>query len=132
MKAKYTIAVCDILGFSSLVERASLDDIVNDTLTWLSKALHHSLHGGNFSDGSMTLTELQAHPNVGLSWFSDTILLFTRRNDNDCLQSLLQCLSWLLFETMYVSTVRVRCGISYGEAFIDPENSLFVGLPIAR
>lgn len=63
MKGNYTIAVCDILGFSDLIEKASLDSIVNDALAWFAKALHHSLHHQNFPDHRVTLNELQSHQN---------------------------------------------------------------------
>ena len=132
MKAKYTIAECDILGFSSIVERASLDDIVNDALTWLSKALHHSLHGGNFPDGSMTLQSFKliqmsaclGFPIPSCSSHAATITtvysLFSSVLAGSCSKP---CTS-----ARFVSDA----AFSYGEAFIDPENSLFVGLPIAR
>jgi hypothetical protein len=129
VKDRYTVALCDILGFRELVQASAIDRVMGN-LAWFSKALHHSLFHEDFPEQPVPLTELQAHPNVGVAWFSDTALLFTRRDDDDCLQSLLQTLNWLLFETMMVRPVRLRCGVSYGEAFIDPANSLFVGAPI--
>lgn len=132
MKANYTVAVCDILGFGSYVKRSSLDCIINDSLSWFSKAMYQLLNKSEFPEHQVTLKELQSNPQLGMAWFSDTILVYTRHDDDKCLCSLLQFLSFLLFETMYVSEVRIRCGVSYGEAFIDPENSLFVGLPIVN
>jgi hypothetical protein len=42
---------------------------------------------------------------------------------------LLQTIEWLLFETMHYPT-RMRADIAYGDAFIDPKNAMYVGVPI--
>lgn len=38
-------------------------------------------------------------------------------------------MAWLLFETIH-GTTRIRAGIAYGDAFIDPKNAMYVGEPI--
>ncbi len=43
---------------------------------------------------------------------------------------MLSTISWLLFETIIEFTTRIRCGISYGEVYIDSKNSIYVGTPI--
>jgi hypothetical protein len=43
---------------------------------------------------------------------------------------LLTTVASLLFETIVQGTTRVRAGVSYGDAFIDHDNSLYVGKPI--
>ena len=46
MHGKYLVAVCDILGFSALVQSQPLDLVVKDALGWFSSALNHSIHRG--------------------------------------------------------------------------------------
>jgi hypothetical protein len=124
------IAVCDVLGFSSLVEKIALDDVVNSSLGWLRKALHHSLHKREFPGEIPKKDELLGNDHVGLAWFSDTILLYTRRSDDEAIRQLVQTVGWLLFETMMGGSTRTRGGISFGEAYIDREDSIFVGKPL--
>jgi len=126
----YTIAVCDILGFTRLVQRNPLEQVVGKSLGWLRRALHHSIHKVDFPSEAPSLKQLQEHPNVGLAWFSDTILLYTREDTEECLRSLISGVGWLLFETMFTPDVRLRCGISHGESYIDSEQSVYVGQPI--
>lgn len=126
----YTIAVCDILGFSNLVETNPLDRVVDIAIGWLRKAFSHSIHKNGFPNDVPTLSELQDQTNLGIAWFSDTILLYTLRDTDKCLQSLLSTLGWLIFETIFVPETRIRCGVSYGIAYIDQENSIYVGMPL--
>lgn len=130
MLKNYMIAICDILGFTRLVQKNSVEQIVENSLGWLRKSLHHSIHKLDFPSDVPSLKQLQDHPNVGLAWFSDTILLYTREDTEECIRSLLSGVGWLLFETMLTPDVRLRCGISYGESYIDPEESVYVGHPI--
>lgn len=129
MKSNYALAVCDILGFSILIQENSLDDVVQVHLRRLRKALHHSIHKGEFPVEAPSLQALQDQSELGLAWFSDTILIYTLEDTDDNLRALTSCLGWLLFETIYART-RLRCGVSYGEAFIDAENSIYVGKPL--
>jgi hypothetical protein len=129
MYRKYTIALCDILGFSDLVKGNPLDAVVDDVLGWFRKALHHSINKNGWPEIVPAFDEINKNSRIGLAWFSDTILLFTREDTNESLQELLQTVEWLLFETM-LYTPRMRAGIAYGDAFIDPKNAMYVGVPI--
>lgn len=126
----YTVAVCDVLGFSDLVNKTDLGTLVDDHLAKLQGCLSHSIHKQIFSNQVPSLTEITAHPKVGIAWFSDTVLLYTREDNDACLQELYATVGWLLFETLIQSRTRIRAGIAYGEAFIDAPNSLYVGRPI--
>ena len=130
MLRKYFIAVCDILGFSKLIEDDPLDVVVNNSIAWFRRSLHHSLHKDGFPEKPPDFEVLNRHPDVGLVWFSDTILLYTKEDSNDCVISLLSTIGWLIFETLVQGKMKIRCGISYGDAFVDPNNSLYVGRPI--
>lgn len=131
MKANYLIAVCDILGFSSLVDSNPLDAVVDRSLGWFRKALHHSIHKNGFPDKVPQTRDLEAHEHIGVSLFSDTIFLYTLIDTDEAVRQLIITLGWLIFETIFGGT-RIRGGVSYGEAFIDKENSIFVGRPIVE
>ena len=130
MKGQYAIAVCDILGFSKLVEEVDLGQIVDGHIGFLRKAVHHSMIMGEFPEEPPKFDSLQENSLLGLAWFSDTILIFTREDSEAAFQELIRCLSWLIFETTLGGGTRIRCGVSFGEAFIDPGNSLIIGQAI--
>ena len=126
------VAVCDILGFSTLVGSKPLTFVVDQALGWLRKALYHSLHKEGFPEHTPNISDLRNHEHLGFAWFSDTLLLYTRDDSPECIQQIIQTVGWLLFETIIAGNTRLRCGISYGETFIDEENGLFVGRPIVE
>jgi len=130
MQGRYTIALCDILGFSDLVKRTDLRTLVDTSLAWLRRSLHHSMHKNNFPAEVPTIEELNAHQKLGIAWFSDTLLMYTRMDEDDAVLELFQTVGWLLFETMFNGGTRFRAGIAHGEAFIDATNSMYVGEPI--
>lgn len=131
MYSKYTIALCDILGFSDLVKSNPLDGVVDKVLGWFRQALHFSINKNGWPESVPTFDEINKNSKIGLAWFSDTILLFTREDTDENLQELLQTVEWLLFGTMYYTT-RIRAGIAYGDAFIDTKNAMYVGVPIVE
>ena len=51
---------------------------------------------------------------------------------DDTLRTLTSTLGWLLFETVLEADTRLRSGVSYGEVFIDAENSIYVGQPLIQ
>jgi hypothetical protein len=130
MRGSFTVAVCDILGFSRLVERQPLAAVVDNAIGWFRKALSHSLLKSGFPSDVPPLTALEGHPHVGVAWFSDTILLYTKHDSDEAVRELLSTVAWLLFETMLDGVTKIRGGIAHGDAHIDPQNSLYVGTPI--
>ena len=62
-----------------------------------------------------TLTDINTHAKVGIAWFSDTILLYTREDSDDCIRALLGTVGWLLFETILEGHTRIRAGVAYGK-----------------
>lgn len=131
MNKHYTIALCDILGFSKLVSRNKLEVIVNDVLGWLRKAVHFSINKCDWPETIPSFEEIDNNSNIGIVWFSDTILIYTREDSDQSLRELLEAVAWLLFSTN-ISTTRIRAGIAYGEAFIDPQNAMYVGQTIVE
>lgn len=132
MQPQSLIAVCDILGFSDLVSKHPLEAVVGNAVGWFRKALKHSVLGGDFAASPPATRDLDGHPNVSVAWFSDTVLLYTKRDTDEAVGELLQAVASLLFETILEGTTRIRAGIAYGEAYMDPENSIYVGVPIVE
>lgn len=130
MKSNRMVAVCDILGFSNVVNSVPLDVVVDRYLGPLQKALWHSIHKGDFPEKNPSLEEIRKEASLGLAWFSDTILIYAFNDSDEALRKLLVCLGWLIFETMIGGRTRIRCGVSYGETYIDPENSFYIGKPL--
>ena len=67
MRGNCTVAVCDILGFSELVERQPLDAVVDNVIGWFRKAPSHSLLKSGFPSDVARLTDLEADPHVGVA-----------------------------------------------------------------
>ncbi|MBU2537472.1 MAG: hypothetical protein KKH22_03465 [Proteobacteria bacterium] len=126
----YFVAVCDILGFSNLIRTKELGVVVGQALAWFRKALSHSVHKVEFPDAVPPTPDLDRHTHVGAVLFSDTVQFYSKEDTDDAIREVLETVAWLIFETMMQGKTRIRAGIAYGEAFIDPENSLFVGQPI--
>lgn len=125
-----TIAICDILGFKNLVRDNPLKDVVEKRLGWFRRALWWSIHKRDFPGEAPSLEMLRDQANLGVAWFSDTVLLYTLNDDDDALSNLLQSLFWLIFSTNAESNTRVRCGVAYGEVYIDQKDSIYVGQPL--
>ena len=86
MQQNYMIAVCDILGFKALIERTKLEEVVGGSLAWFRKALNHSLHKKEFPSSPPPTSDLYTHPNVGVAWFSDTVLLYTKHDTDEAVR----------------------------------------------
>lgn len=130
MRDHCTVAVCDILGFTRLVEHHPLEAVVDNAIGWFRKALNHSLMKAGFPAEVPARSELDGHPLVGVAWFSDTIFLYTKADTDEAIRELFSTIAWLLFETLLDGTTKIRGGIAYGQVHIDSENSLYVGTPI--
>jgi hypothetical protein len=132
MMGHYMIAFCDILGFSDLVQNNPLDRVVEEVLGWVRKALEYSLYKTDLPSEVPLKAAFEKHEHLGVSWFSDTILLYSKHDQDEAIRQLIEVVGWLLFATNRFGRARIRAGISYGEAFIDGENSIFAGKPIVE
>jgi hypothetical protein len=131
MHGKYTVALCDILGFKNLVSSTDLPTLVDNLLASFRRALEFAMNKGEFSKDVPALADIDRNSQVGIAWFSDTLLLYTREDSDDSLKEMLATLGWLFFVTMAGPT-RIRAAVAYGDAFIDAKNSLYVGQPIVE
>lgn len=129
MKKNYTVAMCDILGFKESLKNP-LDYVVEELLDYLKHALYWAIHRKAPPNDSISLEELRNDARLDLFWFSDTLLIYTREDKEECLQHLLSTIGCLLSITMHKPGTRLRCGISYGETYIDTKESIYVGNPI--
>lgn len=131
LNGKALVAVCDILGFSDLVLKGELRSVI-ESYSFFRKIAYHSLLQGAFPENTPTRDETDRHPYVGIEFFSDTILLYTRVDSDANCMDLLRIVSWLLFENMFHKPTRLRAGIAYDEVYIDDVNGIFVGKAIVE
>lgn len=132
MKGNYLVAICDILGFSKLILQNDVDTVLKFGLGFLKKTLQHSIHKGSFPDENVSYKSLRDHNELGITWFSDTILIYTKKDENEICKKLMETVGWLIFENMFTLNSRMRVGVSYGEAFMDGGEEIYVGKPIVE
>jgi len=124
------IAVCDILGFKSLFESKvfSLNRLYNK-LGNISSSIGHSVYK-DFVPVPKKLKDLRRICPVGVTWFSDTVLLFTKKDTDEQVIELINCVCYLISDNMRFKETRLRAGISYGEAIMDDNNEIYLGKPL--
>ena len=128
--ANRTIAVCDILGFTKLVQNNPLDDVVKNGFGQFRDILYRVVHHKEPPEETLSLRELTEQSRVGLAWFSDTVLFYSLEDTEEDCRRVIESTMWLIFFTMLNPALRVRGAVSYGEVFIDQTNGLFFGVPI--
>jgi len=131
MSEKRLVAVCDILGFTNLILNHDLDALITGKLSLFRKLLGFSVMHGAVPDFPAGLKELREQNRVGLAWFSDTIIIYAKKDDDLSCRNVLETVGWLLFHTMWSQT-RIRAGIAYNEFFAEPENEIFLGKAIVE
>jgi hypothetical protein len=129
----YTMALCDILGFSELIKTQPLDTVIDKHLPSFQQALHGAIHGTDAPPGTLpSLEKLRDQTRLGIGWFSDTVLLYTLEDEDENVKMLIRAVGYLLFRTMIRGWTRIRGAIAHGEAYIDEKDSIFVGKPIVE
>jgi hypothetical protein len=121
-----TVAVCDILGFRSLILENPLRNLLDADFALFRKLLCRSLNQKDLPERPPGLKELRNQDRVGFAWFSDTVLIYAKNDDDDSCQNVIETVQWLVFHTICTRT-KIRAGIAYGEFLPDPENELFLG-----
>lgn len=127
MENYYLIAVCDILGFKSLFDNKlfSLNWLYN-SMGQISMSIGHSVYK-DFVPFPKTLKDLRRICPVGVTWFSDTVLLFTKEDTDEQVNELINCVGYLISDNMRFKETRLRAGVSYGEAIMDDNNEIYLG-----
>ncbi|MCE2745970.1 MAG: hypothetical protein LW710_08690 [Burkholderiales bacterium] len=121
-KNRRFVAHIDILGMRAMVDRDP--EMAWNVLSGLADVRDHI--------GQLRLTRIEtAHQqmlaeSVYSVMFSDTIVLFTKTDSNDDLQSILIAASEILHKAM-CRLVPVRIGIAVGQFFFNIEESLYSG-----
>ena len=121
-----TVAVCDILGFRSLIREKPLRNLLDTDFALFRKLLHFSLKQEDLPDLPPKLDELRNQDRVGFAWFSDTVLVYAKNDNDGSCQDVIETVQWLVFATL-VTRTKIRAGIAYGEFLADPENEMFLG-----
>ncbi|MDO8283196.1 MAG: hypothetical protein Q7U10_11350 [Thermodesulfovibrionia bacterium] len=130
MIEKRLVAVCDILGFEKLIEK-DLRKLIDGELSLFQRLVGFSVNHGAVPELPPKLKEIRDQGRVGFTWFSDTLLIYAKDDEDLSCRNVLETVGWLLFTTMPTRT-RLRCGVAYGEFFAEPENQLFVGPAIVE
>lgn len=132
MERTCMIAVLDILGFSLLIEnnKDNLVSVSENVCGFIRQALDHSIRKEDFPKNKPSLFDVNDQEEIGIAWFSDTLLLYAKKNTDDDVRNFLVTMSWFMFETMLTPSSRFRGGIAYGKTYIDEKNSIFMGQPI--
>lgn len=117
--APYLIAMCDVLGFTSLVATAPLDEIHERYLALVAQLEPHPLF--RIKTGTHE-REIVLNRVV----FSDTILMWAPAGD--AMELLPNVLGQIMARAM--GSMPLRAGLAFGDCIIDPASELYVGQPI--
>jgi len=129
MTENRTVAVCDILGFRSLVLTRPLQELLHGELALFRKLVSFSVKHGDMPPLPPELHDMRSQNRVGFAWFSDTVLIYSRDDTDISCRNVIETVAWLLFSTMFTLT-KVRAGIAYGEFTADSVNEAYFGRAI--
>ena len=115
------VAVCDILGYSNLVESSSLQDMIDLHLKNIKNLIESSTRYINRNK------DVYPSPSLGYSIFSDTVFLYSLTDTYEGYRSVLHAVYSLIRQPMFTPIYRFRAGISYGEFYHDKKESLYTG-----
>ena len=115
------VAVCDILGYSNLVESSSLHNMIDLHLNNIKNLIKSSTHYINRNK------DVYPSPSLGYSIFSDTVFLYSLSDTYEGYRSVLHAVYSLIRQPMFTPIYRFRAGISYGEFYHDKKESLYTG-----
>lgn len=131
--ANRMVALCDILGFSPLIETEPLADIIEHHLPRFLDALENSVTHNQPVEGDLSITRLPQSDKLGVAWFSDTVLLYALDDSDEACKKVIETAGWLLFRTLFGSPrTRMRIGVSYGEFYVNEQKDLFLGKVIVE
>lgn len=131
MAEKWLVAVCDILGFKNLVKNRDITQLVAGDLFLFRRLVGFVLNHEEVPALSPELSTIRELARVGFAWFSDTLFVYTKDDEDLSRRDVLESVGWFLFLTIKTST-RLRCGISYCEFYAEPQNDIYVGSSIVE
>jgi hypothetical protein len=126
------VALGDLLGFKNTILHNDVEVVRQDFLGFFRRAMQHAMEAKGWPDPPADFASLRAQSSLGVEWFSDTIILYTKTDTDEAATNLLRVVTWLLFETMYHHATRLRFGIDYGELHADTNAGQLVGKALVR
>lgn len=127
------VAVCDVLGFKSMLDSIELKCVADRYLRLLALAKHQVRENSNLLPASGDQGNLVAH-----AVFSDTLLVWSQplqENEHPAdlgsVSTFFDVCSALVAASINME-MPMRVGIACGQVCIHPEFSLFIGKPIAE
>ena len=121
------VALGDILGFKNTILSTPLEMVVQHYLGFFRRALQHAMEAKGWPDPPADFAALRRQSSLGIEWFSDTIIIYTKEDTDIAATNLVRVVNWLLFETLYHHATRLRFGIDYGELHVDANAGQLVG-----
>lgn len=131
MTGNRTVAVCDILGFRSLLMTRPLQELLEGELAIFRKLVGFSVKHEEPTSLPPGLNDMRSQGRVGFAWFSDTLLIYSTDDTDISCRNVIETVAWLLFSTMSTPT-RVRAGIAYGEFAADSANEAYFGRSVVE
>lgn len=125
------IGFIDIMGFKDWVARSSPKDVY-DVMLKIRKAIDstYSVFGYRTVESEDGDDEKDTYEdNIRIVNFSDSIIIFTKDGDADCLENLIQTTS-VLTDSLFENGVPFKGAIAYGHMTLDFYNSIFFGQPL--
>lgn len=126
------VAFIDVLGFKQMIGSQSASELGEKYKKAIRYALEKYSVDADFSDQPSFFPEMSSTDEYCISYvFSDSIILSSfDDSEESCLKLLV--FTYKLMRTMIVQGFLVRGGISYGDMFIDLEDSVFVGTALTE
>ncbi len=123
----HTVAFIDVLGFKEKIKNQSASELGNRYRHAIHNALGKSVLDIDFSGLPAFFPKMSSKDEYCISYvFSDSIILSSfDDSETNCLKLLV--FTYRLMTMMIVQGFIIRGGISYGDMFIDRNESIFVG-----
>lgn len=125
------VAVCDVLGFKSLLKNQPLKSVVNQYYQLMEGCNFLKHHYSNLFPATSEETDF-----VQITVFSDSIIIYSIPIENienvidiGIVSTFFDVCELILKSSIHME-IPVRIGISYGETFFDKPRNIFVGQPI--
>ena len=121
------VAVCDILGYSNLVRQTPLNEVITYHIENIRAALHSSIPHFLEPPAQPTDRQILVEGLVGFVTFSDTVVIYSLRDNRDGYRAVVTAATRLLAQHILWPGLRFRIGISYGDFYADPARNIYVG-----
>ena len=121
---KRFVAFFDLLGFGSWVENDGSMEVFTYVRGFLDLMVRASLPG---SVVHPNMSVDVPSPDLGYVMFLDSIVFYSRDDSYECLKTMLAVCGEFMNSVICGPSRMVRGAIAYGDFFVDPEVSAYVG-----